>query len=85
MRWLHVQTSVLAHERTTCIGICICSLRRFLSSCRVSSVMSVRLTGEEWERHKSFIQALYIDEHRKLQGPGGVMQELMTRFGFRAT
>ncbi|KAF2180743.1 hypothetical protein K469DRAFT_269993 [Zopfia rhizophila CBS 207.26] len=47
--------------------------------------MSTDLTEEDWNSHQATIRSLYLTENRKLQGPGGVMQEMSTKYGFNAT
>jgi hypothetical protein len=47
--------------------------------------MLTKLTEDEWNSHQATIQSLYLDQDRKLRGPGGVMQEMSDKYGFNAT
>ncbi|KAI1357142.1 Clr5 domain-containing protein, partial [Xylaria arbuscula] len=47
--------------------------------------MPTDLTDNDWNSYRDTIRSLYITENRKLQGPGGVMQEMSTEHGFNAT
>jgi hypothetical protein len=47
--------------------------------------MSTKLTEDDWNSHQATIRSLYLIENRELLGPGGVMQEMMTKYGFSAT
>jgi hypothetical protein len=47
--------------------------------------MSIELTEHDWDSHKAIIQSLYLTENRKLQGPDGVMQEMVRGYDFKAT
>jgi hypothetical protein len=47
--------------------------------------MPTTITEDDWNRHQATIQLLYITEKRKLQGPGGVMQEMLIHHNFNAT
>jgi hypothetical protein len=47
--------------------------------------MSTNLSEDDWKPHQATIRSLYLIENRKLQGPGGVMQEMLIRHGFKAT
>ncbi|KAH6718728.1 ankyrin repeat-containing domain protein [Leptodontidium sp. MPI-SDFR-AT-0119] len=47
--------------------------------------MPTDLTEDDWNSHKATIRSLYLTENLKLQGPGGVMQEMLTKYGFNAT
>jgi hypothetical protein len=47
--------------------------------------MPTDLTEDDWDLHQATIRSLYLTENRKLQGPSGVMQEMLTNYGFNAT
>ncbi|KAF2181591.1 hypothetical protein K469DRAFT_588973 [Zopfia rhizophila CBS 207.26] len=47
--------------------------------------MPTDLTEDDWDSHQATIWSLYLTKDRKLQGPGGVMQEMSTKYGFSAT
>ncbi|RYP39320.1 hypothetical protein DL768_010726 [Monosporascus sp. mg162] len=47
--------------------------------------MPTDLTDDDWNSHRDAIRFLYLTENRKLQGHGGVMQEMSTKYGFNAT
>ncbi|KAF2726864.1 hypothetical protein EJ04DRAFT_570892 [Polyplosphaeria fusca] len=47
--------------------------------------MSAKLTEDDWSLHKAVIQALYLTEDRKLQGPGGVIEQMFVEYKFKAT
>ncbi|KAF1828260.1 hypothetical protein BDW02DRAFT_652163, partial [Decorospora gaudefroyi] len=47
--------------------------------------MSKELAEHDWDSHKATIESLYLTENRKLQGAGGVMQEMLCKYGFKAT
>ena len=49
------------------------------------SIMPTDLTEDDWNLHQATIRSLYLTENRKLQGPGGVMQEMLTKHRFNAT
>jgi hypothetical protein len=47
--------------------------------------MPVQLTEHDWGSHRATIKFLYLIEKRKLEGAGGVMQEMFVRHEFKAT
>jgi hypothetical protein len=47
--------------------------------------MSIELTEDVWDSYRAIIESLYLAENRKLQGAGGVMQEMLCKYGFKAT
>ncbi|OCK75502.1 hypothetical protein K432DRAFT_465903 [Lepidopterella palustris CBS 459.81] len=47
--------------------------------------MPTNLTENDWNSHQATIRFLYLTENRKLQGPSGVIQEMLTKYGFNAT
>jgi hypothetical protein len=59
--------------------------RKNTSSCHTSSIMSANLTEDDWNSRKDTIRSLYLVENRKLQRPDGVMEEMMNKYGFKAT
>ncbi|KAH7339216.1 hypothetical protein BKA66DRAFT_479621 [Pyrenochaeta sp. MPI-SDFR-AT-0127] len=47
--------------------------------------MLANLIEHDWDSHHATIQSLYVTEKRNLQGPGGVMEEMLAKYGFNAT
>ena len=47
--------------------------------------MPTDLTKDDWDLDQAAIRSLYLAENRKLQGPSGVMQQMLTKYGFNAT
>jgi hypothetical protein len=43
-----------------------------------------RISPDEWKRHKSTVQRLYLEERRKLEGPDGVIDVMQKAYNFRA-
>jgi hypothetical protein len=49
-----------------------------------SRVLAPRINEETWEHHRNTIHRLFVDEERKLDGLGGVMDIMRGKYGFTA-
>ena len=47
--------------------------------------MSTDLTDDDWDLDQATIRSLYLTENKKLQGPSGAIQHMLTKYGFNAT
>jgi hypothetical protein len=47
--------------------------------------MATDPTKDDWDLDQATIRSLYLAENRKLQGPSGAMQQMLTKYGFDAT
>lgn len=47
--------------------------------------MSNEPSEDVWNLHRDTIVSLYLIEKRKLEGVGGVMQEMLCKYDFKAT
>jgi hypothetical protein len=47
--------------------------------------MPIELNEHDWGSHRATIEFLYLTEKRKLEGAGGVMEQMLCKYSFKAT